>query len=117
MMAAPKYRTDAQACSCPGYWWRRTCKHYRAYRDAVLLVQAQDAAKGLSRVVSGWVGTWFRPTLSRPVSTSVDSATVRRRGHLLSPIPVFGVRGPLPGRESRAPGNGGVLLRVTAGMA
>ena len=43
MMAAPKYRTDSQACSCPGYWYRRTCKHYRAYRDAVSLVEAQDA--------------------------------------------------------------------------
>ena len=43
-MTTPKYRTDAQACSCPGYWWRKTCRHYRAYREAVLLVQAQDAA-------------------------------------------------------------------------
>ena len=31
------------ACSCPGYWYRRTCKHYRAYREAVALVLAQDA--------------------------------------------------------------------------
>ena len=22
---APKYRTTTQACSCPGYWYRRTC--------------------------------------------------------------------------------------------
>ena len=44
-MAAPKYRTDSQACSCPGYWYRRTCKHYRAYREAVALVLAQDAVK------------------------------------------------------------------------
>ena len=43
MMDAPKYRTDSQACSCPGYWYRRTCKHYRAYREAVALVLAQDA--------------------------------------------------------------------------
>ena len=42
---APKYRTDTQACSCPGYWYRRTCKHYRAYGEAVSLVVAQDAAK------------------------------------------------------------------------
>jgi hypothetical protein len=41
--AAPKYRTDARACSCPGYWWRRDCKHVRAYREAVALVLAQDA--------------------------------------------------------------------------
>ena len=41
-MIAPKYRTDARACSCPGFWYRRTCKHYRAYREAVALVQAQD---------------------------------------------------------------------------
>ena len=40
---APKYRTDSRACSCPGYWYRRTCRHYRAYRDAVALVVAQDA--------------------------------------------------------------------------
>ena len=42
-MTAPKYRTDTRACSCPGYWYRRTCKHYRAYREAVALVVAQDA--------------------------------------------------------------------------
>ena len=39
----PKYRTDTRACSCPGFWFRRTCKHCRAYRDAVALVRAQDA--------------------------------------------------------------------------
>ena len=39
----PKYRTDSQACSCPGFWYRRTCKHYRAYREAVALVVAQEA--------------------------------------------------------------------------
>ena len=42
-VTTPKYRTDAQACSCPGFWYRRTCRHYRAYRDAVSLVEAQDA--------------------------------------------------------------------------
>ena len=41
---APKYRTDSQACSCPGYWYRRTCKHFRAYREALALVLAQNAA-------------------------------------------------------------------------
>ena len=46
MMAAPapKYRTDTRACSCPGFWYRRTCKHYRAYAEAVALVLAQDSA-------------------------------------------------------------------------
>ena len=45
MMAAPvpRYRTDSRACSCPGYWWRKTCRHYRAYGEAVALVLAQDA--------------------------------------------------------------------------
>ena len=41
-MTTPKYRTDTQACSCPGYWYRRTCKHYRAYAEAVALVLAQE---------------------------------------------------------------------------
>ena len=56
-MTTPKYRTDAQACSCPGFWYRRRCKHYRAYREAVALVVAQDAVNtawspivGLSQV-------------------------------------------------------------------
>ena len=40
---APKYRTTTQACSCSGFWYRRTCKHFRAYRDAVALVLAQNA--------------------------------------------------------------------------
>ena len=31
-----------KACSCPGFWYRKTCRHYRAYRDAVSLVLAQD---------------------------------------------------------------------------
>ena len=43
-MTTPKYRTDSRACSCPGYWYRRTCRHYRAYREAVALVVAQNAA-------------------------------------------------------------------------
>ena len=42
-MTTPKYRTDLTACSCLGYWYRRTWKHYRAYRDAVLLVERQNA--------------------------------------------------------------------------
>ena len=46
-MTTPRYRTDARACSCPGYWWRRDCKHVRAYREAVALVLAQDAEHGL----------------------------------------------------------------------
>ena len=36
-------RTDLKACSCSGYWYRRTCRHIIAYREAVALVQAQDA--------------------------------------------------------------------------
>ena len=43
-MTTPRYRTDARACSCPGFWYRRTCKHFRAYREAVSLVTAQNAA-------------------------------------------------------------------------
>ena len=42
-MIAPRYRTDAMACSCLGFWYRKTCRHWRAYRDAVLLVEAQEA--------------------------------------------------------------------------
>ena len=38
----PKYRTDAQACSCRGFWYRKTCRHWRAYREAQALVLAQD---------------------------------------------------------------------------
>ena len=43
MMTTPKYRTDLTACSCPGYWYRKTCRHYRAYREAVSLLEAQNA--------------------------------------------------------------------------
>ena len=43
-MTTPRYRTDAMACSCPGFWFRRTCKHIIAYREARALVEAQDAA-------------------------------------------------------------------------
>ena len=42
-MTTPRYRTDAMACSCPGFWFRRTCKHIIAYREAVALVEAQNA--------------------------------------------------------------------------
>ena len=41
-MIMPKYLTTKQACSCPGYWYRRTCKHHRAYCEAVSLVLAQE---------------------------------------------------------------------------
>ena len=43
-MMTTKYRTDLKACSCPGYWYRRACKHITAYREAVSLVLAQNAA-------------------------------------------------------------------------
>ena len=43
-MMTTKYRTDLKACSCPGYWYRRTCKHIIAYREAVSLVLAQNEA-------------------------------------------------------------------------
>ena len=55
----PKYRTDSLACSRPGYWFRRTCKHYRAYREAVALVLAQNAANvtwDTRRVLAGLYG-------------------------------------------------------------
>ena len=42
-MTTPKYRTTTQACSCLGYWWRRDCRHRRAYCAAVSLVEAQNA--------------------------------------------------------------------------
>ena len=41
-MTTPKYRTDLTACSCLGYWWRRDCRHWRAYCAAVSLVEAQN---------------------------------------------------------------------------
>ena len=42
-MTTPKYRTTTQACNCPGFWYRRTCRHIIAYREAVALVEAQNA--------------------------------------------------------------------------
>ena len=42
-VTTPKYRTDARGCSCTGFWYKRTCRHIIAYREAVALVQAQDA--------------------------------------------------------------------------
>ena len=50
-VTTPKYRTDTRACSCLGYWWRRSCNHFRAYREAVALVLAQDTCQ--QRVVTG----------------------------------------------------------------
>ena len=44
MMAEPRYKTDLKACSCLGNWYRRTCKHYQAYGEAVAMVLAQNAA-------------------------------------------------------------------------
>ena len=62
-MIAPRYRTDAMACSCKGFWFRRNCKHIIAYREAVALVLAQDAvnlawdtARGASGAVRGSQG-------------------------------------------------------------
>ncbi len=41
----PRIRASRRfkACSCPGYWYRRDCKHHRAYCAAVSLVEAQNA--------------------------------------------------------------------------
>ena len=50
MMAPPKYRTDTRACSCPGFWYRWSCKHVIAYREAMALVLAQDAANTAYKV-------------------------------------------------------------------
>ena len=70
-MAAPKYRTDSQACSCPGYWYRRTCKHYRAYREAVALVLAQDAVnKAWSPIPAMFAG--IGETIPDKLSTMVQ---------------------------------------------
>ena len=69
---SPKYRTDARACSCPGYWYRRTCKHYRAYREAVALVLAQDAVNKAFPPIPNKLSTIGEPVshrLSRSVST------------------------------------------------
>ena len=52
MMTTPKYRTDLTACSCPGYWYRKTCRHIIAYRAAVALVQAQDVTNSVIRSCS-----------------------------------------------------------------
>ena len=58
-MTTPKYRTDARACSCLGFWYRRSCRHIIAYSEAVALVAAQDAVNlaGIRpRVVTGLYG-------------------------------------------------------------
>ena len=47
-MDAPKYRADARACPCPGYWCRRTCKHYLAYREAVALAATKSYVLSLA---------------------------------------------------------------------
>ena len=65
------------ACSCPGYWYRKTCRHWRAYREAQALVAAQDA---FNRAYSP-IGT---------KSACIGSPI----GVKLTPIGV-GVRGPL----------------------
>ena len=52
-MTTPKYRTDSLACSCPGFWYRRTCKHVIAYREAMALVLAQDAVNVTWDTVKG----------------------------------------------------------------
>ena len=70
-MTTPKYRTDSQACSCPGFWYRKTCRHYRAYREAVALVLAQDAVNKAypptPANIAG-IGESVSPRMSRVVS-------------------------------------------------
>ena len=61
---APKYRTTTQACSCLGFWYRRSCKHYRAYGEAVALVLAQEALNLAWDTAQG-------PPLSMPVYTTL----------------------------------------------
>ena len=79
MPTAPKYRTDSQDCSCPGYWYRRTCKHFRAYREAVALVLAQDSANlawGTARGGNAAVRGSQCDTFKRDAPTPAKLATV-----------------------------------------
>ena len=62
-MTTPKYRTDAKACSCPGYWYRRTCNHYRAYGEAMALVVEQDKANAAFSSQGAPIASW-EPTES-----------------------------------------------------
>ena len=55
-MTTPKDRTDSQACSCPGYWYRRDCRHWRAYCDAVSLLVAQEVFNGAWETARGGNG-------------------------------------------------------------
>ena len=75
-MTTPKYRTDAKACSCPGYWYRRTCNHYRAYGEAMALVVEQDKANAAFSSQGAPIASW-EPT------ESGRSAHYHRRGPLL----------------------------------
>ena len=92
---APKYRTTTRACSCPGFWYRRTCRHYRAYREAVALVAAQNSAnvtlghgKGRERGCAWlsvryryWTHHRYRQTLPLSVSlSSIMSEAYQGRG-------------------------------------
>ena len=57
----PKYRTDAQACSCRGFWYRKTCRHWRAYREAQALVPG-----------SGWILEVAETSLYGPLGRAFD---------------------------------------------
>ena len=74
-MTQPKYRTDARACSCPGYWYRRTCKHFRAYGEALALVLAQNAANVTWETARGGNGA-VRGSRATPIPDK-SSAMVR----------------------------------------
>ena len=79
-MTTPKYRTDARACSCPDYWYRRTCRHWRAYREAVTLVQAQDAANV----------TWDTRRGSRGGSTGLSESLSEKETRIPGKLPGIG---------------------------
>ena len=63
------YRTDAQACSCPGYWYRKTCRHWRAYREAVALLEAQDAVNASWDTGQSTMGAMCAPMVIRSCTT------------------------------------------------
>ena len=114
-MIAPRYRTDAMACSCKGFWFRRSCRHWTAYCEAVSLVLAQDAVNLAWDTASGGSGAVRGSQNGCPRGN-------RSQEHKASPIPAKlatigepyqgGCWGPLPGAILSQPGSGVVAFDV-----
>ena len=69
---------DPPACSCPGWYWRRRCRHVDELRVALALI-ASNRAKWVEREATAWARHWLM-CWPRSAATSLTRTPQKARG-------------------------------------